>query len=67
MNIISERNFWSISPLMRNDWKDLDILMNLAASYEDVRFYVVNGIGIGKNRFLTVEMHLKEQSEIDKI
>ena len=41
--------------------------MNLAANYKDVRFYVVNGIGTGKNRFLTVEMHLKEQSEKDKM
>ena len=52
---------------MRGDWQDLDILINVAASYKDVRFYVVDGIGIGKNRFLTVEMHLKEQSEIDKM
>ena len=39
----------------------------MAASYKDVRFYVVNGIGIGKNRLLTVEVHLKEQSEIYKM
>ena len=41
--------------------------MNLAASYKDVIFYVVDGIGTEKNRFLTVEMHLKEQSEINKM
>ena len=40
--------------------------MNLAVNYKYVRFYVVNGIDTGKNRFLTVEMHLKEQSKIDK-
>ena len=41
--------------------------MNLAASHKDARFYVVDGIGTGKNRCLTVEMYLKEQPEIDEM
>ena len=52
---------------MRGDSKDLDILISVAASYKDVRFYVINRIGSGKKRFLSVEMHLNEQSEIDKM
>ena len=52
---------------MRGDWKDLDILINVAASYMDVRFYVIDGIGIGKKQFITVERHLEEHPEIDKM